>query len=355
MEKVPQYRVDELLDVQIRHARVRAVDDRGGLYLGYGAGNDELLVDPAHAAITVTRVAPAEWPPQAGDVWTDRDGEEWFARVETDGSDEYGLLVRANARAGYQYGTRADDVLASYGPMRLERRRGWTPTPTPTDAEPAEVDLRTVRAAFLTAFAEAVRDGQDVEHITIEIAQYKGVEIHTVHNSIDQVTAWTKLFGLPTPACTGKVYAGGGPSWQAYETRGEWNGLPIRVWTAADVTVDDPDDTGARTGCECDDCEDIEADQIDEAEAEAVAEPKLVVSDETIEAVGRYEQQRHEDAVRAEVEAAHYPAGGAAGGPGMNSVWCACEVTFAGFDTYDEAKALLDRHIADEVAAAVTA
>jgi hypothetical protein len=32
------------------------------------------------AAVTIERVAPAEWPPEPGDLWRDRLGTLWFAR-----------------------------------------------------------------------------------------------------------------------------------------------------------------------------------------------------------------------------------------------------------------------------------
>jgi hypothetical protein len=47
------------------------------------------------------------------------------------------------------------------------------------------------------------------------------------------------------------------------------------------------------------------------------------------------------------VELEHEHTGGAAGGPGENEVWCACGVTYAGFDTHAEAMAMLEAHIAE--------
>ncbi|SBT64256.1 hypothetical protein GA0070622_1226 [Micromonospora sediminicola] len=56
--------------------------------------------------------------------------------------------------------------------------------------------------------------------------------------------------------------------------------------------------------------------------------------------------------VQAEVDALpvppeHYQVGGSVGGPGENSVECACGLVFDGFDTHAGAMAFLDRHIAD--------
>jgi hypothetical protein len=41
--------------------------------------NGEQVVVPAGDHVTVTVSNPASWPPQAGDVWNDKEGEPWFA------------------------------------------------------------------------------------------------------------------------------------------------------------------------------------------------------------------------------------------------------------------------------------
>lgn len=52
------------------------------------------------------------------------------------------------------------------------------------------------------------------------------------------------------------------------------------------------------------------------------------------------------DAAAAAAGMEHRHVGGATGGPGECEAWCACGVTFAGFDTHAEAAAMLDEHIA---------
>lgn len=46
----------------------------------------------------------------------------------------------------------------------------------------------------------------------------------------------------------------------------------------------------------------------------------------------------------------HEHTGGAVGGPGDTTADCSCGVSFQGFDTYGEAMAALNQHIADEAA-----
>lgn len=49
----------------------------------------------------------------------------------------------------------------------------------------------------------------------------------------------------------------------------------------------------------------------------------------------------------AEFDGVHERVGGRAGGPGDCAAWCACGVTFDGFDTIAEAGALVDEHAAN--------
>lgn len=81
------FKPGEVVDITIKGARIV---EHVGTSLAF-----EYLSDPRDAAgrviysrgnvradahsITVERVAPAEWPPQAGDVWRDRHGSPWFA------------------------------------------------------------------------------------------------------------------------------------------------------------------------------------------------------------------------------------------------------------------------------------
>ncbi|WP_119728375.1 hypothetical protein [Thermomonospora amylolytica] len=76
---------------------------------------------PPQAA--VEPVAPAEWPPQVGDVWRDHEGDLWFTQelLEENGSQ----VVFAPAQSG-EYGhsdADPDDALRRYGPMTLVYRK----------------------------------------------------------------------------------------------------------------------------------------------------------------------------------------------------------------------------------------
>lgn len=68
--------------------------------------------------VSVVRLAPAEWPPQAGDLWyANRSNSSWFA---VDQGQDYGVLLVG--RNGHHQ--EPDSVLEQYGPMTLVRRDG---------------------------------------------------------------------------------------------------------------------------------------------------------------------------------------------------------------------------------------
>jgi hypothetical protein len=74
------YAVGEIVDITIKGARIARKDstDRIWFTLG-GTGEGWIPVHPGdEASVVVQRVAPAEWPPQAGDLWRDRSGALHF-------------------------------------------------------------------------------------------------------------------------------------------------------------------------------------------------------------------------------------------------------------------------------------
>lgn len=77
----PAFAPGDIVNFTVRGARVDAdeVDGDGFRYVQvvYGDRNLRVFLD-LDAALTVERVVPAEWPPQAGDLWRDRHGELWF-------------------------------------------------------------------------------------------------------------------------------------------------------------------------------------------------------------------------------------------------------------------------------------
>jgi len=78
------FQVGELVDVTIRRARVERHD---GDVLALSVGGARIVIpvvlpSAAPSSVTTERVAPAEWPPQAGDLWRDRHDELWFFRID---------------------------------------------------------------------------------------------------------------------------------------------------------------------------------------------------------------------------------------------------------------------------------
>lgn len=82
----PEIRPGDIVDITIKGARVKEIcyhgDDNGpDLRFTYktkfGEAHDAVWVDAP--GVTVEHVAPAEWPPQPGDLWRDRHGGLWFA------------------------------------------------------------------------------------------------------------------------------------------------------------------------------------------------------------------------------------------------------------------------------------
>jgi hypothetical protein len=126
MQTVPQLIENELVNVSIRGARVAEVDRTlDGSPVVELVTSHVLRLPLAMRGVTVERVAPAEWPPQAGDVWRDRDGRKWFVRY-VDGEPYMVSTTEDNGSPEY--------VLDEHGPMTLHDREGWTPT---TDTAPA--------------------------------------------------------------------------------------------------------------------------------------------------------------------------------------------------------------------------
>lgn len=93
------YKIGEIVDITIKGARVigtnalngapTIVDEHGGEY-------------PMPPQAAIERVAPAEWPPQVGDLWRDRHGHLHFAayyapdyddREDSRGIDSDGVRV----------------------------------------------------------------------------------------------------------------------------------------------------------------------------------------------------------------------------------------------------------------------
>lgn len=123
----------EYVDIVIPQARIEQVDERDDerfLTVAYGTHMTVIRVEDA---ATITRVAPAEWPPQSGDLWRDRNGDLWFCArhwpdyddpKDSRGVNDEGwrpvLVPIALGDAGSP--ERPDDVVQPYGPFTLVRR-----------------------------------------------------------------------------------------------------------------------------------------------------------------------------------------------------------------------------------------
>lgn len=162
-----RFTAGEVVDVTIKGARVAvpdADDYADALQLTYATPNTPdcpLRIRTSAPGVTVTRVAPAEWPPTAGDVWADRDGEEWAAVARDGDPDRVELMYLADDSGGYQL---AGSVATDLGPMRLQYRRGWSEITHPeTETDDAgEVDERAAGIAGLLALVDFLKSNPDV-------------------------------------------------------------------------------------------------------------------------------------------------------------------------------------------------
>ncbi|MGI5418689.1 hypothetical protein [Actinomadura luteofluorescens] len=69
----------EYVDVAIKGVRVVEQDEHGCVTVRADAHDGGPAHWPMPPQAAVSRVAPAEWPPRAGDLWRDRHGVVWFA------------------------------------------------------------------------------------------------------------------------------------------------------------------------------------------------------------------------------------------------------------------------------------
>lgn len=133
-----EFRDGEIVDVAIKGARVvnsyptrrdhedtglvlvvQLTDDTGAL-----ADGRSVAVNLKSPGVSVTRVAPAEWPPQVGDLWRDRDGDLWFGCVYYDiHNDTHVTLSPARAKHTQAWGEGgAEAARQEYGPLTLVHR-----------------------------------------------------------------------------------------------------------------------------------------------------------------------------------------------------------------------------------------
>ena len=117
------FQSNEIVDITIKGVRVRhqAADGIVTIF-----DEDERCFSmPPQAAIT--RVAPAEWPPQPGDLWRAKGGELYFAADVHDSAetDDPEIVLVATFE---DYRQSPDRVSQLYGPLTLVHRE---PKPEP--------------------------------------------------------------------------------------------------------------------------------------------------------------------------------------------------------------------------------
>lgn len=128
----PRFQPGEIVDITIKGARVEEpTDDQGNLEFTYsgdeGLVSFEGVVVPLADAVTVERVAPAEWPPRPGDLWRDRDGDAWYALLvdDDDMADEPYVILRPSRSSkdpGLHFQGDNERIITWHGPLTLAHR-----------------------------------------------------------------------------------------------------------------------------------------------------------------------------------------------------------------------------------------
>lgn len=106
-----------LVDVTIKGVRYTGESERGFAVVADEDGDQFPL--PAHAELE--RVAPAEWPPQPGDLWRDAFRSTWFA-LHDNYADRI-VMIPAKPTNGLTV-YEPDKALDKAGPLTLVRREG---------------------------------------------------------------------------------------------------------------------------------------------------------------------------------------------------------------------------------------
>lgn len=144
------FQVGEMVRAVIEAGRVDSVEG-DALVVAVGAAQIMLPLDEREL-VRVERMAPAEWPPQGGDVWRAASGVKWFASASAAGD-----VMMVSSPSGTQ--ARPEKVLGfSDGPLTLVYREGWTTAvPVPVQPDPDPDDLATLVAGLreLADFYEA--------------------------------------------------------------------------------------------------------------------------------------------------------------------------------------------------------
>jgi hypothetical protein len=186
----------ELVDIAIKGARVEAYN--GGYFTVAPTGGAHITIETGSTGVRVTRVAPAEWPPQVGDLWLDASGSEWFAPMRAKPELE-------STTAG---SSAADWVLGRYGPMTLAYRKGWTPAPAADVDQADEVEPKLDERSAVIAGIRELADfleahpGLPVNRYTVDARHYVRHDrnLHTDEARHDELERLAAVMGVePMP------------------------------------------------------------------------------------------------------------------------------------------------------------
>ncbi|MFF4779436.1 hypothetical protein ACFY05_42135 [Microtetraspora fusca] len=114
-----EFQVDEIVDITIKGARVTAVLSTGVVHATTDGGVFLAYV-PRDKQVTTEHVAPAEWPPQPGDLWRDKNDELWFASDVTTPDDDPIVRLIPTYQGHEQYSPK--EAWRHWGPMVLVHR-----------------------------------------------------------------------------------------------------------------------------------------------------------------------------------------------------------------------------------------
>lgn len=151
------FQVGEIVKTSFPAARVTAVDvgqadDQVTVHIGSQVLTLDLSGD---VELTVERVAPPEWPPQVGDLWSGSGGMQWLVqRYHAGGGWRGERMVPADD--GVSVGV--DTFLSDYGPVKLEHRKGWSPRPA-VEVQASAAPSRTYGNEDPTAHRAAIVAG----------------------------------------------------------------------------------------------------------------------------------------------------------------------------------------------------
>ncbi|MUN41486.1 hypothetical protein [Actinomadura litoris] len=118
-----EYRPGEIVDILIKGVRIAEQDQHGCVTITakdcFDGKHASWRVPPQAA---VTRVASADWPPRAGDVWHDRNEAAWFAFTALNGPEI--LMIPGDSKRDPLTTPPPHVVLDAVGPMTLVYREG---------------------------------------------------------------------------------------------------------------------------------------------------------------------------------------------------------------------------------------